>query len=940
MQCFNLQIIQGEMFQDETTLLIQKTRTVEGTRGNIYDRNGEVIAYNELAYSITIEDNGEYELMSEKNLAINAVISELIEIVESNGDSIIDDFGIALNDKNEYEFTATSNTTRLRFIADIYGKSLISDLTEEQQDETADDIMAYLCADGTTYGYGVDTETLPKSEVLKYVTIRYQMSLNSYQKYIPTTVAQNVSAETLATVMERMSDLQGVNVAEESLRTYVDSYYYAPIIGYTGVISQDEYDSFIESGYTTYSATDIVGKTGIEKVYDTVLQGTKGEVKIYTNNLGKTLDSVTTLDATAGDDLYLTIDSDLQEVTYNVIEETLAGIIYSRLQNVLDFDRTTVADSSDIIIPIGDVYNSFFSNMILDVDHFEAETAGPTEVEILEMYSIRFEDETSQLLEYMSNPDGVAYKELSDEMQEYVSYVVNTLLRTNAKIIVSASIDTSNETYKSWVSEETINLYEYLNYLISSNCIDTTLLQSNLGDDSAYSDSTEIFNAIYAYLEETLPLNLGYEKLIYEYMIRSGELSGTKICLAAYEQGVFKYDETTYNNLVSGAVTAYDFLSEQIRTIELTAGQMGLEPCSGSAVVTDPNTGEVLALVSYPGYDTNRLSNDMDTDYYTKLSLDSSSPFYNHATMEKTAPGSTFKMVSSVAGITEGVVSPDEIIYCDGIFEKVFPNVRCWTYPNAHGQMNIVTAIANSCNSYFYELSYRLSLTNRALIGTDDGTGNTTYDYYSSDLGTDTLAKYAEMFGLGETSGIEIPEASPEISDTASVPSAIGQGTHNYTTTQLARYVSTVANKGTLYDLTLVDKVTDVDGNVVEEFDNSDSTELDEISDSTWNYIHDGMELMVQNSATFSDLDSSITIAGKTGTAQQSAYNPDHAVFVGFAPVDDPEIAISVRIANGYQSSYSAQIGKEVISYYLGALEKSDVITGEARTLTVSNSGD
>ncbi len=939
-QCFNLQIVLGEFYLEENTMLIQKTRDVEGTRGNIYDTNGELIAYNVLAYSVTIEDNGDYDTQTEKNAALNEIIAELIEIIESNGDSVISDYGIMVNDEGNYEFTSSEGTTtRLRFLADIFGYSSTSSLTEKQLAMTADEIIEYFCTDGTSYGYGIDTETLSKEDVIKYVNIRYAISLNSYKKYIATTVAENVSDETMATVMERMSELQGVSIAEDTIRCYNNAYFYGPIIGYTGAISEDEYQSYIEAGYTSYSRTDIVGKTGLEQVYDTVLQGTKGQEKLYTDNLGNLIDSVTTSEAVAGNDLYLTLDSDLMEVAYYALEQELAGIVYSRLQNVLNYDPSVEADASDIIIPIGDVYNAFFDNLILDVDDFEDIDAGTYEVEILELYTNRYEAETTSLMEYLTNENGADVGTLSDEQQDYISYIVNDLLYSSAGIILKSSIDTSDATYVAW-SNGTINLYTYLNYLISQNWVDTSLLQSYMSTDSSYSDSSEIFVALCAYLEGKLPNDSGYEKLIYEYMIRSSELSGRLICLAAIEQGVFEDDGDDYDNLISGAVTAYDYMSLKIYNIEITPGELGLEPCSGSVVVTDPNTGDVLALISYPGYDTNLLANTMDSDYYTQLTQSSASPFYNHATLEKTAPGSTFKMVSAIAALEEGIITTDTVISCTGTFEKVDPSANCWIYPYSHGAMNVITAIQNSCNSFFYEVGYRLSLTDRSVIGTDDKYGSTTYAYYSSSLGTDTFYEYAAMFGLDSTSGIEISEAQPEISDMGSVPSAIGQGTHNYTTTQLARYVSAVANKGTVYDLTLVDKLTESDGTLIEEYETDVYNTITEVSSSTWNAIHTGMELMVENSSTFSDLEDGVSIAGKTGTAQQSSVNPDHALFVGFAPVDDPEIAISVRIVNGYTSAYAAEVAADVIQYYLGALEKSDIITGHASSITTSTSGD
>ena len=133
------------------------------------------------------------------------------------------------------------------------------------ENRTADDIINYLCED-ERYGYGIDQSSMEKARVLKMVNIRYAISLNSFQKYIPTTVASNVSDKTVAEIMENSDRLQGVNIAEDSLRKYTDSEYFASLIGYTGKISQEEYNEKKDSS-REYTLTDIVGKSGLEQDY-------------------------------------------------------------------------------------------------------------------------------------------------------------------------------------------------------------------------------------------------------------------------------------------------------------------------------------------------------------------------------------------------------------------------------------------------------------------------------------------------------------------------------------------------------------------------------------------------------------------------------------------------------------------------------------------------
>ena len=935
---FYLQIVKGQYYLDNYKLQIRKTREVPGTRGNIYDRNGELLAYNELAYSVTIEDNGDYSSMTlkEKNKIINETVEEVIDIVESNGDTVISDFGIILNASGNYEFAAQNETSKLRFLADIYGYQTIDELTDKEENASADDIINYLCED-ERYGYGIDQSSMEKSRILKMVNIRYAISLNSFQKYIPTTIASNVSDETVAEIMENSDRLQGVNIAEDSLRRYTDSKYFASLIGYTGKISQEEYNEKKESS-KEYTLTDIVGKSGLEQTMDEELQGTKGKEIVYVDSVGNVIETEKKTDAVAGNDLYLTIDKNLQEATYQIIEEKLAGILVSRIQNIMNYDPASAGDSSKIIIPIDDVYHALFANEVIDTKHFSSADAKETEKKVAALVAEKKASCIAEVMSQLRDPAAAAYKSLSKEMQAYMNYIADDLLMDQAGILSSDAIDTSDKTYIAWTKDETISLYEYLNYAISKNWINLSEIPQAETEQEKYSDLNEIYGQILTYLEQTLPSDSTFEKLVYRYMIKANELKGKDICRILYEQNVIAFDEGQYQGLESGQIDPYSFLVGKISSLEITPAQLALEPCSGSAVVTDVNTGEVLACVSYPGYDNNRLANTMDSAYYNKLANDLSSPFYNTATQERTAPGSTYKMLTSVAALTEGIITPSDGVVCEGIFEKVFPNPKCWISPGAHGWLDVTGALQHSCNIFYYEMGYELGVTESGDKKGEDGKPAKTY---SSDLGIEKLTKYAEMFGLNEKSGLDISESKPQISDTDSVLSAIGQGTNNYTTSQLARYVTAVANRGKVFQLSLLDKTVDKKGNVVKDYQPELRNEITEVSDSTWNAVQQGMEDMVSTTGTFDSLRlEGFQMAGKTGTAQQSETHPDHALFVGYAPSENPEIAVSVRIANGYNSSYTAEIGRDIVKYKYHLGDTEDIVTGSASMLGVAGAGD
>ena len=914
---FYLQIVKGEDYLENYELQIRRTKEIAATRGNIFDRNGELIAYNELAYSVTIEDRIPTDTSSDKkNEILNAVLDKVLTIVEKNGDSVIDSFGIILDSSGEYQFAETNETLRLRFVADVYGQPYVDDLKLEQREQSAGEIMHYLCSER----YGLDDENHDPAYILKMVNMRYAMGLNSYQQYLSTTLASDVSNETAAAIMENQDSLTGVNITEDSLRRYPDGEYFASIIGYTGKISQEEYDALDEDEKKRYSLSDIVGKSGIEQTFDSVLKGEKGKQTFYVDNLGKVTDIVSTADPKAGNDVYLTIDKNIQITAYKLLEEKLAGIVLSKLANVLDYDPSVAADTKDIIIPVGDAYNAFIANGIIDMDHFGNENAGAAEQAVYAAFTSRKESVLSELLSQLNDPQAPAYRDLSNEMQAYMDYVCDTVLKESTGLLLSDEIDPQDETQIAWAKNETISLYTYLNYAISRNWVDTTKL-----GNSTYSSSEEVYQGLVAYLEEYLRETSQFDKLLYKYLIKSGGITGAQICAIAYEQGVLPMDENAYNGLLSGTVSAYGWLYNKIETLEITPGQLALEPCSGGIVVTDPNSGDVLACVSYPGYDNNRLANTMDSAYYNKLNTGLARIFYNRATQELTAPGSTYKMISAAAGLEEGVVSTGTSIYCNGVFDTVTPSPTCWIYPNGgHGSLNVVQAIQHSCNIYFYQVGYDLSM---------DAEGN-----YDSDIGKDKLAKYAGMFGLNETSGLEIPEAQPNISNEYSIQSAIGQGNNNYTVSQLNRYVTAVANNGTVYDLTLIDKTTDSNGKLIKDYEAEVSHTIDGLSQTTWDALHTGMERVIASTASFYGID--FTMAGKTGTAQHNELHADHVLFVGYAPADAPQLSIAVRITYGYNSGYAAEIGRDIAKVYFNPDAAQEVITGGAADLGTGIAGD
>lgn len=913
---FQLQIINGENYLNNFQLRIRREVTIPSTRGNIYDRNGNLLAYNELAYSVTIKDV--YEDTSSKDRQINETISKVIDILDGNGDSITGDFNIVLNENGQFEYNV-SDSTLLRFLADIYGHASTDDLTYEEKTRTAGDVVMDL-AKRYEIGERKDPEDSSSTFVagkgysdkrlLQMVIVRYNLSLNNFQKYLSTSIATDVSEQTVADIMEQSSDLQGVDIEEETVRKYVDSTYFSQIIGYTGKVSTEELKE-LQKTNADYSSSDIVGKAGIEASMEEQLQGTKGSKTVFVDSVGKELQVTDEEEPVAGNNVYLTIDKDLQEAATDILERRLASILVAKIRNIKEFDTSTNSSSSNIVIPIYDVYFAVINNNVVSTSHFSQEDAGATEKAVYSTY----QSYTSSLWDTMEKELYSAktpYNKLTKEYKTYESYLVSALY--DKGVLDRSLINEEDETYQNWTTNETISLTEFLEYAIAQNWVDVT----KLSIESKYADSAQVFDALWDYTKDMLSRDSDFTKKIYKYMILNDVISGTQICQILMEQNLVDVQETEKAALEAGTESAYDFMIARIENLDLTPAQLNLDPYSGSMVITDVNSGEVLALVTYPSYDNNRMSNGVDAAYYASLRNDLSRPLINYATQQKTAPGSTFKPVSAAAGLMEGVIDISTQVDCTGTFEKIQPSPHCWIYPSSHGNLDVAGAIQNSCNVFFYELGYRLGEVGNA---------------YSSDVGVTKLQKYADMFGLSDTSGIEIEEASPQMASEDAVRSAIGQSDSGYTTVGLARYVTTVANSGTCYNLTLLQKVENSSGNTILS-NNATIRNVIDMDQKYWNAIHLGMRKVVQDKSYFDDMP--IAVAGKTGTAQETTSRPNHALFICYAPYESPQIAIATRVANGYTSDYAAQITEDVLKYYFNVEDRDDLLS----TGTQMNSGN
>lgn len=340
---------------------------------------------------------------------------------------------------------------------------------------------------------------------------------------------------------------------------------------------------------------------------------------------------------------------------------------------------------------------------------------------------------------------------------------------------------------------------------------------------------------------------------------------------------------------------------------------------AGAAVVMNVKTGEVLAMASYPDYDPSSFVNGIDTETWNYYINGDTKPLENKAISAMYSPGSTFKMATAIAGLQEGKITTTETIRDTGVYKKYNSSWKCWN-TSGHGRIAVSDAIKKSCNYFFYELGDR--------------------------LGIDTLAKYAYYLGLGHKTGIELKGeisgvlASNKIAEQENrvwnpgetISAAIGQSYNTFTPIQMAKYVSMIANRGKKLDVTIVKSVVNSDGSEVsrDEYENeihqklgleNDDSEEMTFDEKNIDAILEGMRGVTSESGgtAYSIFQGfNIEVGGKTGSAQTGVKDKTNAWFVGFAPFDDPEIAIVVFVRNGGHGNYTAEVARDVIAQYFG----------------------
>jgi len=368
---------------------------------------------------------------------------------------------------------------------------------------------------------------------------------------------------------------------------------------------------------------------------------------------------------------------------------------------------------------------------------------------------------------------------------------------------------------------------------------------------------------------------------------------------------------------------AQQSLADTIKNIsnggKYKANKEGADACAGAAVVIDVDSGELLAAVSEPNFDLSTF-----TQNYSELYNDDLLPMFNRAFMGTYAPGSTFKMATGIAGLEEGYITPNTLIRDLGVYTK-YPDYKpqCWVYDDygsTHGSINVSVALEKSCNYFFYE----------------------TADI----MGIESLNLYCKKLGLGEKTGVELPEYSGTLAGPQSrqkaggtwypgdtLQAAIGQSDNLFTPLQLANYVATIVNGGTRYKTHLVKSVNDSATGVGIMEQTIQAVEMLEMKDENYHAVMYGMKLAAQ-SGTASNLfyNYKVGVGAKTGTASVPK-GTANGVFVAFAPYDDPEIAVCVIVEHGAHGNYVGTVAKAVFDEYFKDATTNILVTKEEQLI-------
>lgn len=897
LRLFSLQIIHGEEYEASITASVSKNLPVPASRGGIYDRYGRPLAINTVAYSVQVDGSLTLELSdTEKQNLSKALMNWLWE----NGHQQVNSLPISLSSPYSFTFEGTEDEIEKQ---ENRWKASIG-LEKRQYKMTAEECLAYL-----------------------------------YEKYdVPSNYSPQQKRAYLSLVMSDDRNLMALTLALK--------------LNEFGETITDELPLDTEAPY----AFQFGGNSNREKSWKESMQMEKEQLQY---------NSLQTLD-------YLRDFFGLPEGLPNDLVRDALGIRYSLyLKRYQQFQSVTIAtDVSDKTLAYIEENQDTFPNVVIDTVSLREYPEGKYFSHIIGYIRQMTESDYALYKDEVDAQGNPLYSQTDivgqDGMEKLFERELNGV---DGKV----QIEVDNQGRRMSVIDSTEpvpgkDVFLTLDSELQKVAYDTleselrkAVLKKLTGGGKNSVSTTELFtsmiNVNHISVQKMLQAEDGTQKAVYDKLkqaiptfrpdqddavtvakeflidgLEKGTISVRELTLMMIEQGHLPVTEEEKAGIENGA-SPLSLIIKKLSSGEMSPADTGLDPCTGSVFVTQVGTGEVLASVTYPSYDNNELVNTFNNAYYNDLLQDGNTPLVNRPLKQKKASGSTFKMITALAGLETGTITPNTLITDKGLFKDAgLPYARCWIYSNTggtHRAVNVSHALEVSCNYFFYELAYRMG-------NAENGTSNQAIT---------TLNEYMAAFGLNDYTGLELDEYGPTMASPANkekavktfnpdattsqtrwtdgdtIRTAIGQSINSYTPAQITKYISTLANGGTLYKLHMVDHIQNPDGSLHSEVEETVEN-VTKFKEENLQAVYEGMYLVTNGSrgtlrTAFNDLP--VKVAAKTGTAEEDKNRSSHTWFVCFAPYDDPQIAITVMIPFGEGSGTPApEVAKAIIREYLG----------------------
>ena len=897
---YQIQVTDKDHYEELAEELRSSVITVNAERGLIYDCNGVLLAGNETSESLYYTPE-----MANDHLAESLAL--VLEILDETGGEVYLDttFPIELTKNGKYVYTEEysleyNEIGHYNFLAEVFGTSR-DELTEAQKQVTASE--AYRRLRDEVFAIPADVlEGLTAQEQMRLIEVRYAIYSGRFDPSTAVRIARDISTEAEVRIMERFDSLTGFTVSTEYYRVYPQGELFAHIVGYVGLISAEEYETYTAQGYD-YELTDTVGKTGIEGTYETQLKGTNGELRQSYSESGSLQSSTVTVKAVDGVNIYLTIDATLQQKAYDALYDQIKALLLEKItgvsQQLSEDENQEEEGETTETYSVADVLSSLVENRFvsLPLSGSESSSAAGEMANLLYEYAKQRCDDYLEIIEDLVLFTDATIADYNEtEKTLYDRFIV--FLRDEE--ILSYDYQDEEDYYSAYAAGE-LSANSFFRHCLKQGYFDTSSFEIPKG-----ASDDEILEILVKESAQWLKVTRDFSNMMYDFVLTDGTFSAGDFYDLLLEQGKIKDDSEALERYEAGLLTDLEFLKVLIETDEITPANINLDPCSGSVVISDPNSGEVKAMVSYPSFDPERFMND--ETYYNQVVLDQSGPLTFRAVYEARAIGSTYKMLTAVAALDQGIITARTKIQDD--YEFPYANSvdkpHCWTRVS-HGNITVTEALDHSCNYFFYQLGYLLSEPDK--------------DHEFDDrVGLRKLANYAKLLGLATETGIEIGETTPQTSTIDAVRSSIGQGNNAFTCANINRYTDTLANEGTVYQLFMVGEIQSADGETVLKHEVSVDHET-QIDASIYQTVKQGMRLVVtdEHKDEFEGLEKAgIKTAGKTGTVQEIEDRASHSMFTGYAHADDPEIAITIMIPFGGGSANAIPVFIRLISEYYG----------------------